>query len=179
MLLLSLTGAVPLEVMAARIIQYHRGRRHRIAGVLAMAHLGKTPGRRGICREVDAFRVYFQAVRDGLLAVPSKIDRDRARPAGWRGPCWRSRRLSARSAPRRSRFGPSLMIPISRFITSQPPRYYDRTAANFADHSALLGSPEHIGQPYALLNTEADRLTNSVNTLSEVVFRWSVPTGPA
>jgi hypothetical protein len=48
-----------------------------------------------------------------------------------------------------------------------------------ADHSALLDSPERTGQPYALINTEADRLTNSVNTLSEEVFRWSVPSGPA
>jgi hypothetical protein len=48
-----------------------------------------------------------------------------------------------------------------------------------ADHSALLESPEQVGQPGALLNTEADRLTNAVNTLSEEVFRWSVPSGPA
>jgi hypothetical protein len=47
------------------------------------------------------------------------------------------------------------------------------------DHSALLNSPEQTGQSYALLNTEADRLTNAVNTLSEELFRWSVPSGPA
>jgi hypothetical protein len=48
-----------------------------------------------------------------------------------------------------------------------------------ADHSAVLNSLEHTGQPYALLDTESDRLTNAVNTLSEEVFRWSVPSGPA
>lgn len=30
----------------------------------------------------------------------------------------------------------------------------------------------------ALINTEADRMTNAVNTLSEEVFRWRVPSGP-
>jgi hypothetical protein len=47
-----------------------------------------------------------------------------------------------------------------------------------ADHSALT-SPEQTGEPNALIDTEADRLTNAVNTLSEEVFRWSVPSGPA
>jgi hypothetical protein len=48
-----------------------------------------------------------------------------------------------------------------------------------ADHSAWLNSPEQTGQPSALIGTEADRLTNAVNTLSEEVFRWSVPSAPA
>jgi hypothetical protein len=46
------------------------------------------------------------------------------------------------------------------------------------DHSAWLNSPRQIGQPDALINTEADRMTNAANTLSEEVFRWSVPSGP-
>ncbi|MEO8050592.1 MAG: hypothetical protein ABI833_09275, partial [Acidobacteriota bacterium] len=32
----------------------------------------------GLAGMLDAFRVYFQAVRDGLLTIPSKINRDRA-----------------------------------------------------------------------------------------------------
>jgi hypothetical protein len=33
---------------------------------------------------------------------------------------------------------------------------------------------QRTGKPHALIDTEADRLTNAVNTLSEEVFRWSV-----
>jgi hypothetical protein len=45
-----------------------------------------------------------------------------------------------------------------------------------ADHSTLLAQAM---QTQALITTEADRLTNAVNTLSEEVFRWNVPSGPA
>jgi len=47
-----------------------------------------------------------------------------------------------------------------------------------ADHSALMDSGELVGQRYTLINIEADRLTNAINTLSEEVFRWSVPRDP-
>ncbi|MEO8050593.1 MAG: hypothetical protein ABI833_09280 [Acidobacteriota bacterium] len=39
-----------------------------------------------------------------------------------------------------------------------------------ADHCALLDSQEQSGQPEALIDTEADRLTNAVNTLREKSF---------
>jgi hypothetical protein len=45
------------------------------------------------------------------------------------------------------------------------------------DYSALLDSPEQNGKPHAIINTKTDRLTNAVSTLSEEVFRWSVPCG--
>ena len=46
-----------------------------------------------------------------------------------------------------------------------------------AEMNPWIGLRNAIG--YALINTEADRLTNAVNTLSEEVFRLSLPSGPA
>jgi hypothetical protein len=40
------------------------------------------------------------------------------------------------------------------------------------DHRRLTGSPVSAGEQYALVNVEADRMTNSLNTLREQVERW-------
>ena len=40
------------------------------------------------------------------------------------------------------------------------------------DHHALVASGDSAGERYALVNVETDRITNSLNTLSEEVLRW-------
>jgi uncharacterized membrane protein YccC len=40
------------------------------------------------------------------------------------------------------------------------------------DHNRLLESGEGPGERYALVNVEADRITNSVNTLREQILGW-------
>jgi len=220
-LLLSLTGAVPREVMAARLLNTTAG------GVIALLAYWLWPTWErhqvadGLAAMLDAFRIYFQAVRDCLLAVPSKINRDRARVAARLArsnleasierasvePSVSPERLALLSAilastRRLARALLALEATIGHDRTAPVPQSF-RTFANHtdltlyylaallrgsaitsdllpdlrADHSALLGS-EQTAQPYALINTEADRLTNAVNTLSEEVFQWSVPSGP-
>jgi len=220
-LLLSLTGAVPREVMAARLLNTTAG------GVIALLAYWLWPTWErhqvadGLAAMLDAFRIYFQAVRDCLLAVPSKINRDRARVAARLArsnleasierasvePSVSPERLALLSAilastRRLARALLALEAAIGHDRTAPVPQSF-RTFANHtdltlyylaallrgsaitpdllpdlrADHSALLGS-EQTAQPYALINTEADRLTNAVNTLSEEVFQWSVPSGP-
>lgn len=222
-LLLSLTGAVPREVMAARLLNTTAG------GAIALLAYWLWPTwerhqvAEGLAAMLDAFRVYFQAVRDGLLAVPSKVNRDRARVAArlarsnleasierasvepgvsagrlalLNAILASTRRLARALLAIEAAIGPERAAPAPQSFRT----FADDTDLTLyylaallrgsaitpellpdlrADHSALLDSPEHIGQPYALLNTEADRLTNAVNTLSEEVFRWSVPAGPA
>ena len=221
-LLLSLTGAIPQEVMAARLLNTTAG------GVIALLAywLWPTWERQQVAERLagmlDAFRVYFQAVRDCLLAVPSKINRDRARVAARLArsnleasierasvePGVTSQRLALLSAILAStRRLARAMLAIEAAIgpgdaAPVPPSF--RTFADHidltlyylaaflrgseitpqllpdlrADHNAWLNSPRQIGQPDALINTEADRMTNAVNTLSEEVFRWSVPSSP-
>jgi hypothetical protein len=171
---------------------------------------------------LDAFRIYFQAVRDRLLAVPSKIDRDRARVAARLArsnleasierasvePGVSPERLALLSAILASTrrlarallaleavIGPDRTAPVPQSFRTFADHadltlYYlaallrgsaitpDLLPDLRADHSALLDS-EQTAQPYALIHTEADRLTNAVNTLSEEIFLWSVPSGPA
>jgi uncharacterized membrane protein YccC len=40
------------------------------------------------------------------------------------------------------------------------------------DHHALVGSGDSLTERYALVNVETDRITNSLNTLSEEVLKW-------
>jgi uncharacterized membrane protein YccC len=40
------------------------------------------------------------------------------------------------------------------------------------DHHALVASGDSLSERYALVNMETDRITNSLNTLSEEVLRW-------
>jgi hypothetical protein len=40
-------------------------------------------------------------------------------------------------------------------------------------HTALVKSGEAHIERYALVNVETDRITNSLNTLSEQVLRWT------
>ena len=40
------------------------------------------------------------------------------------------------------------------------------------DHHALVASGDSLSERYALVNVETDRITNSLNTLSEEVLRW-------
>jgi len=222
-LLLSLSGAVPREVAIARLLNTTAG------GVIALLAYWLWPTwerhqvAEGLAAMLDAFRVYFQAVRDGLLGIPPKIDRDRARVAArlarsnleasierasvepgvsaerlalLSAMLASTRRLARASLAIEAAIGPKVAAPI-------PPSY--RIFADNVDltlyylaallrgsaitpellpdlraaHGALLGYPEQIGEPSALIDTETDRLTNAVNTLSEEVFRWSVPYGPA
>ena len=161
-------------------------------------------------------------MRDGLLTLPSKINRDHARVAArlsrsnleasigrasvepgvsaerlalLSAILASTRRLSRALLALEAAIGPPGAAPVPQSFRTfaddtDLTLYYlaallrgsaitpDLLPDLRADHSALLGSP-HIGQPHALINTEADRLTNAVNTLSEEVFRWSVPSGPA
>ncbi len=222
-LLLSLSGAVPREVMAARLLNTTAG------GLIALLAYWLWPTWErhqvadGLAAMLDAFRIYFQAVRDSLLAVPSKIDRDRARVSARLArsnleasierasvePGVSAERLALLSAilasTRRlaramlaieAAIGPASIAPAPpSFRTfaddTDLTLYYlaallrgsaitpDLLPDLRADHSALRNSLVHAAQPHALLDTEADRLTNAVNTLSEEVFRWSVPSGPA
>jgi hypothetical protein len=40
------------------------------------------------------------------------------------------------------------------------------------DHHALIHSGDSASERYALVNVETDRITNSLNTLSEELLRW-------
>jgi uncharacterized membrane protein YccC len=40
------------------------------------------------------------------------------------------------------------------------------------DHNRLVHSGDKLTERYALVNVETDRMTNSLNTLAELVFRW-------
>jgi uncharacterized membrane protein YccC len=40
------------------------------------------------------------------------------------------------------------------------------------DHRALVHSGDSLTERYALVNVETDRIVNSLNTLSEALFRW-------
>jgi hypothetical protein len=40
------------------------------------------------------------------------------------------------------------------------------------DHHALIASGDPLAERYALVNIETDRMTNSLNTLSEEIVRW-------
>jgi uncharacterized membrane protein YccC len=222
-LLLSLTGAIPREVMAARLLNTTAG------GAIALLAYWLWPTWErhqvadGLAAMLDSFRIYFQAVRDCLLVVPSNIDRDHARVAA------RLARSNLEASIERASVEPGVsperlallsallastrrvaraMLALEAAIGPQgaaPVPLSFRTFADDtdltlyylaallrgsaitpdllpdlrADHSALRNALEHTAQPYALLDTEADRLTNAVNTLSEEVFRWSVPAGPA
>lgn len=42
-----------------------------------------------------------------------------------------------------------------------------------ADHNLLIHSGDMLNERYALVNVETDRMTNSLNTLAEQVFRWA------
>ena len=222
-LLLSLSGAVPSEVMAARLLNTTAG------GAIALLAYWLWPTwerhqvAEGLAAMLDAFRVYFQAVRDCLLAVPSKINRDRARVAARLArsnleasierasvePGASAERIALLSAILASTrrlarallaieavIGPEGAAPVPQSFRAFADHvdltlYYLAALLRGsaitpellpdlrADHCALLDSPEQNQQPYASLNTEADRLTNAVNTLSEEVFRWNVPSGPA
>jgi len=222
-LLLSLTGAVPRDVMAARLLNTTAG------GAIALLAYWLWPTWErhqvadGLASMLDAFRVYFQSVRDSLLALPSKINRDRARAAARLArsnleasierasvePGVSTERLSLLSAMLASTrrlarallaleaaIGPGGAAPVPQSFRAFADHidltlYYLAALLRGseitpellpdlrADYSVLLNSPELPDQHYSLLNTEADRLTNAVNTLSEEVFRWSVPSGPA
>jgi uncharacterized membrane protein YccC len=221
--LLSLTGAVPRDVMTARLLNTTAG------GVIALLAywLWPTWERHQVAESLagmlDAFRVYFQAVRDSLLNVRSETNRDRVRVAA------RLARSNLEASIERASVEPGVsperLMLLSAMLASTrrlarallaleatigpgeraapvPPTF--RTFAEHtdltlyylsavlrgsaitpdllpdlrADHSELMDSAEPIEQSYALINIEADRLTNAVNTLSEEVFRWSVPGGP-
>jgi uncharacterized membrane protein YccC len=41
------------------------------------------------------------------------------------------------------------------------------------DHNLLVHSGDMLNERYALVNVETDRMTNSLNTLAEQVFRWA------
>jgi len=43
------------------------------------------------------------------------------------------------------------------------------------DHRALVHAGDSESQPYALMNVETDRITNSLNTLTEELLRWMAP----
>jgi hypothetical protein len=47
------------------------------------------------------------------------------------------------------------------------------------DHHALVHSDYSADERYALVNVETDRITNSLNTLSEELLRWVGSDGPA
>ena len=40
------------------------------------------------------------------------------------------------------------------------------------DHHALVGGGDSLTERFALVNVETDRITNSLNTLTEEVLRW-------
>jgi len=40
------------------------------------------------------------------------------------------------------------------------------------DHHALVNSGDALTERYALVNVETDRITNSMNTLTEEILRW-------
>ncbi len=215
-LLLSLTGAAPGEVMVPRLLNTTAG------GVIALLAywLWPTWERHQVAETLagmlDAFRLYFRAVRERLLEIPTPGDPDPQRAAARLARSNLEASIERASvepgvSPQRLALLNSLLASTRRLARAlmgleacvghrEAPLpdafriFADHTELTFfylaaalrgspvtaeslpdlrADHSALIECPHASGERYALINVEADRLTNSLNTLSEEVLRWA------
>jgi len=217
-LLITITGVFPKEVMLARGLNTAVGGAIALLAYWLWPTWERTQIPEALAQMLDAYRGYFRAIREGYVKpdVPSAYELDRTRLA-----CRLARsnieasidRLSAEpgtSAGQLSRLSGilasshrlvhALMALEADLVSSHPvparagftPFANDVEVTLFSlaaalrgspltremlpdlreDHRALVRSGDSLTERYALVNVETDRITNSVNTLSEEVLRW-------
>jgi uncharacterized membrane protein YccC len=220
-LLFASTGVAPAELIAARALNTTEGGAIALAAYLVWPTWERTQVPEALARLLDAYRAYFQAVRDayqhpGLERDPAFRARlDHVRQAG------RLARTTLEASLARLRLEPgmtpdrltalqAILANSHRFIHAAmaleaglfrsqavPARPEFAAFANSVDatlyflaaylrgaavergdlpdlrenHRALVQSGKHA-ERYELVNLEADRLTNSLNTLSIELIRW-------
>ncbi|MCX6622951.1 MAG: FUSC family protein, partial [Acidobacteria bacterium] len=217
-LLFAISGVQPAAVMAARGLNTAAGGLIALVAYWLWPTWERTQVSEAIARLLDAYRVYFNAVRQSYI----QPDRDHNRVLG-------ANRVSARLArsnleasfdrflaePGASQESISLLnailasshrlvhavmaleaglarsrpaparLPFGRFADdAELTLYYlaailRGSALGAADlpelraaHRQLLQSGDSHIERYALVNTETDRITNSLNTLSAKLFEW-------
>lgn len=222
--LLALSGAAPIPLAIERGLNTLAGGLIALAGYVAWPTWERHGIAESVARMLDAYRAYFQAVRDAYLVpgeagAPSFVSRlDRTRLAS------RLERSNLEAALGRLAAEPhsapthgvvaSLLPTFHRLIQAVlsleagllrsspvPARDAFRDYANHVDltlyllsavlrgsvvrlsdlphlredHNRLLESGDTGVERYALVNVEADRITNSLNTLSEQILAWRSP----
>jgi uncharacterized membrane protein YccC len=221
-LLFAATGVAPAELIAARALFTVVGGAIALAAYRVWPTWERTQVPEALARLLDAYRAYFQAVRDaylhpGLERDPAFAPRlERVRQGG------RLARTTLEASMARLRLEPgvaaarlttlqAILANSHRFIHAAmaleaglfrsqpvPARPEFATFANHVDstlyflaaylrgvpvepgdlpdlredHRALLQSGVSHAERYDLVNVEADRVTNSLNTLSVELIQW-------
>jgi uncharacterized membrane protein YccC len=221
-LLFAATGVAPAELIAARALFTVMGGAIALAAYRVWPTWERTQVPEALARLLDAYRAYFQAVRDaylhpGLERDPAFAPRlERVRQGG------RLARTTLEASMARLRLEPgvagvrlttlqAILANSHRFIhaamaleaglfRSQPvparpefaqfANHVDSTLYFLAaylrgvpvepgdlpdlreDHRALVRSGVSHAERYELVNVEADRVTNSLNTLSVELMQW-------
>jgi uncharacterized membrane protein YccC len=221
-LLFASTGVAPADLIAARALFTVVGGAIALAAYRVWPTWERTQAPEALARLLDAYRAYFQAVRDGYLHPGLERDPvfaprlDRVRQAG------RLARTTLEASMARLRLEPgvaasriatlqAILANSHRFIhaamaleagllRSQPvparpefaqfANHVDSTLYFLAaylrgvavepgdlpdlreDHRALVQSGVSHAERYEVVNVEADRVTNSLNTLSVELIQW-------
>jgi uncharacterized membrane protein YccC len=218
-LLFALSGVSPQQVILSRGLNTMIG-----GGIALIAYAlwptwERTQAPEAMARMLDAYRLYFRAIREAYLApsqsMEAELERTRVAARLARSNLEASfDRVSAEPGTPEEQAGAlAAMLASSHRLVHAfmaleaglaesrpvPPRPPFR---NFADqveltlyflaaalrgsgttreelpdlreaHHALVHSPAPAAERYALVNTETDRITNSLNTLSEQILDWS------
>jgi uncharacterized membrane protein YccC len=217
-LLISMTGVAPKEVMAARALNTAAG------GVIALLAYWlwptweRTQIPETMAQMLDAYRGYFHAIREAYtkpeITFSSELDRTRGaarlarsnveasidRLTAEPGTSADSVRLPGGILASSHRLVHAMMALDSGLSSSHPvpareafqpfandverTLYYLAAALRGSplsagalpdlreDHHALVHSGDSLTERYALVNVETDRITNSLNTLTEELRRW-------
>jgi len=220
-MLFAMTGIAPGPVIAARGLSTLVGSIIALGAYQVWPTWERAQAPEAIARMLDAYRLYFQAVRDSYLFPerPLAGERDRTRQAARLGrsnaeasvtrlaaePGISAERVAAlqRVLANSHRFIHAAMSLEAGLVRSRPvpPRQEFRTFASHVDvtlyylAAVLRGAdltpaelPDlredyqalvEVGDPredrYALTNVEADRMTNSLNTLAVEIFGAEIP----
>jgi uncharacterized membrane protein YccC len=217
-LLIALTGNTPQAAIAARGLNTLAG------GVIALIAYWiwptweRTQAPEAMAQMLDAYRLYFRAIRESYLAldksfaheldrtrfaarrarsnIEASVDRLTAEPGISAESVQRLRAMLASShrlvhafmalesglatshpVPAREEFRPfANHVELTLFYLAAALRGSPLTRAGLPDlredHHALVHASDPLTERYALVNIETDRITNSLNTLSEEVLRW-------
>ena len=212
--LFAVGGVAPAEVIVPR------GMNTLVGGLIALLAYRlwptweRTQAPDALARMIDAYRSYFQSVRDGYLRQETVSDRTRVAGRIARSDLESSvarQRLEPGTGPERVALFDRILADSHRFIhavmsleaglqTSRPvpPRDAFRKFSNDADltlyylaaalrgpaettgdqfpdlredYHALIESADSQVERHALVNTEADRIVNSLNTLREEILK--------
>jgi uncharacterized membrane protein YccC len=212
-LMISLTGVPPAEVMAARALNTVVGGAIALLAYWIWPTREQTQVAEGMAQMLDAYRNYFRAVRESYLRPETSFaaELDRTRLAGRLarsnlvasidrlsvepGVSTASVNLLSGMLASSHRLAHAMMALEAGLSPSHPGPAGEafRTLANHVEltlyslAAALRGSPlrreelpdlredHHALAGYALVNVETDRITNSLNTLSEEVLQWLGP----